>query len=173
MREVITRRLKEILHTWEIPDLIIIDGWKGQLGSVLEILEKLKKDSESSLEWQNLEILNQIQFVSIAKKEEELFLFRDWEFKKFVLKKTDQELKMIQKIRDEAHRFAITFNRDSRIKSMKKNILESLPWFWPKTRKKILKKYWIVEKLANFDISELQKDLNKAQIEVLKNHWII
>jgi uvrABC system protein C len=43
------------------------------------------------------------------------------------LKKTDQELKMIQKIRDEAHRFAITFNRDSRIKSMKKNILESLP----------------------------------------------
>ena len=43
-------------------------------------------------------------------------MFRDWEFKKFVLKKTDQELKMIQKIRDEAHRFAITFNRDSRIK---------------------------------------------------------
>lgn len=173
MREVITRRLKEILHTWEIPDLIIIDGWKGQLGSVLEILEKFKKDSESSLEWQNLEILNQIQFVSIAKKEEELFLFRDWEFKKFVLKKTDQELKMIQKIRDEAHRFAITFNRDSRIKSMKKNILESLPWFWPKTRKKILKKYWTVENLANFDISELQKDLNKTQIEVLKDHWII
>ena len=80
---------------------------------------------------------------------------------------------MIQKIRDEAHRFAITFNRDSRIKSMKKNILESLPWFGPVTRKKILKKYKTTENLANFTIDELSKDLNKNQIETLIEHWII
>jgi excinuclease UvrABC nuclease subunit len=48
-------------------------------------------------------------------------------FKKIVLDKTSSELKLVQKIRDEAHRFAITFNRDSRIKASKKNILESLP----------------------------------------------
>ena len=80
---------------------------------------------------------------------------------------------MVQKIRDEAHRFAITFNRDSRIKSMKKNLLESLPGFWPVTRKKILKKYWNLENLANFSLDELKKDLNKNQIETLQNHWII
>jgi excinuclease ABC subunit C len=54
---------------------------------------------------------------------------------------------MIQKIRDEAHRFAITFNRDSRIKAQKKNILESLPGFGTTTRKKLLKKYGNVENL--------------------------
>lgn len=80
---------------------------------------------------------------------------------------------MIQKIRDEAHRFAITFNRDSRIKSMKKNILESLPGFWTVTRKKILKKYGNIENLANFSKEELSKDLNKNQIKTLEDHWII
>jgi excinuclease ABC subunit C len=54
---------------------------------------------------------------------------------------------MIQKIRDEAHRFAITFNRDSRIKVQKKNILESLPGFGAVTRKKLLRKYGNVENL--------------------------
>ena len=171
MREVMTRRLKEVLNTGNIPDLIIIDGWKWQLSSVLEILENFKNDS--SLEQEKLELLNELQFVSIAKKEEELFLWREKKFEKIVLKKSDQELKMIQKIRDEAHRFAITFNRDSRIKSMKKNILESLPWFGPVTRKKILKKYKTTENLANFTIDELSKDLNKNQIETLIEHWII
>lgn len=166
MREVITRRFKEILKTWEIPDLIIIDGWKWQLSSVNFILENFKKE-------ENFEIFSQIQIVSIAKREEELFVFRAWLFKKFVLDKNSQELRMIQKIRDEAHRFAITFNRDSRIKSMKKNILESLPGFWPVTRKKILKKYWNVENLSNFSIEELSKDLNKNQIKILEEHWII
>lgn len=168
MREVFTRRLKEISNTLEIPDLIIIDGWKGQLWSVCEILENFK-NSEN----ENKNILEKIQIVSIAKREEELFVFRDGKFEKFILEKTSSELRMVQKIRDEAHRFAITFNRDSRIKSMKKNILESLPWFWVVTRKKILKKYGNVENLANFSVEELSKDLNKNQIKTLEEHGII
>jgi excinuclease UvrABC nuclease subunit len=56
---------------------------------------------------------------------------------------------------------------------MKKNILEELPWFGPKTRKKILNKYWNLEKLKTIDIKELSKILNKNQIEILKNHWLI
>ncbi|MDR0772606.1 MAG: hypothetical protein LBF15_06505 [Candidatus Peribacteria bacterium] len=64
-----------------------------------------------------------------------------------LLNKESQELRMIQKIRDEAHRFAITFNRDSRIKVQKKNILESLPGFGAVTRKKLLRKYGNVENL--------------------------
>lgn len=166
MREVITRRLNEVLKTRETPDLIIIDGWKPQLSSVLEILEAFKIEKKEK-------IFSQIQIASIAKKEEEIFIFRNWEFEKYVLDKQSQELKMVQKIRDEAHRFAITFNRDSRIKAMKKNILESLPGFWPVTRKKILKKYWNIENLSNFSVEELSKDLNKNQIKTLEEHWII
>lgn len=92
---------------------------------------------------------------------------------KIILDKDSNELRLIQKIRDEAHRFAITFNRDSRIKAMKKNILESLPWFWPKTRTKLLKKYWNTEKLKEIPKSELLKTINKTQLETLEDHWII
>ena len=56
---------------------------------------------------------------------------------------------------------------------MKKNILEELPWFWPKTRKKILNKYWNIDKLLKNDKQELLKILNKTQIETLENHGLI
>ncbi len=156
MREVITRRLQEIKKLKNTPDLIIIDWWKWQLSSVIEIINQNKVD---------------LQVVWIAKKEEELFL--PWKKESIILSKDSNELRLVQKIRDEAHRFAITFNRDTRIKSMKKNILEELPWFWPKTRKKILNKYWNIENLKNIDKNELLKIVNKAQLEILENHWLI
>ena len=56
---------------------------------------------------------------------------------------------------------------------MKKNILESLPGFWPVTRKKILNKYWNIEKLVSIDKKELSNILTKSQIENLENHWLI
>lgn len=171
MREVITRRLKEIENTGIIPDLIIIDGWKWQLSSVVEIIKEYKKEIENE---EIKKLIEDLQIVSIAKKEEELFIIdENNEFIKIVLDKDTSELKLVQKIRDEAHRFAITFNRDSRIKSMKKNILESLPWFWPKTRSKLLKKYSSVENLKNVSIEELSEILTKKQIEILENHSII
>jgi len=73
-------------------------------------------------------LIDKLQIVSIAKREEELFIInKENEFERILLEKEANELKLVQKIRDEAHRFAITFNRDSRNKAMKKNILESLP----------------------------------------------
>lgn len=156
MREVIIRRLKELEKLNNLPDLIIIDWWKWQLSSVVEIIKESEKN---------------IQVIWIAKKEEELFL--PWKKEPIILEKDSLELRLIQKIRDEAHRFAITFNRDTRIKSMKKNILEELPWFWPKTRKKILNKYWNIKKLKEVNKQELKEILNKTQIETLENHWII
>jgi len=179
MREVMTRRLKEIEKLQNIPDLIIIDWWKGQLSSVVEIINNWNPPALSGSPLIKGE--NKIQVVWIAKKEEELFIYKspllggdlEGEFKKIILNKDSNELRLVQKIRDEAHRFAITFNRDSRIKAMKKNILEELPWFWPITRKKILKKYWNIEKLKDIDIKELESMLNKTQIETLENHGII
>lgn len=174
MREIMTRRLAEIKKTNYIPDLIIIDGWKWQLSSVMEIINfeksKLNSIQEITLEDQNyLDLLNNLQLVSLAKKEEELFL--PWESESIIIDKESNILRMIQKIRDEAHRFAITFNRDSRIKASKKNILEELPWIWPKTRAKLLKHYWSVSDII-FD-DELKNILSKSQIETLQNHWII
>ncbi len=200
MREVMTRRLLEIEKTGFVPDLIIIDWWKGQLSSVMEKIPHPNPLLIGEGIAQK-EIAVSLQIVSIAKREEELFvakyqpqsllakegsnenseLFslltkegaRGWSFEKIVLSKDSAELKLVQKIRDEAHRFAITFNRDSRSKAAKKNILESLPWIWSKTRKKLLKEFGSVDSLKEANREDLVKILTKAQIESLENHGII
>jgi excinuclease UvrABC nuclease subunit len=56
---------------------------------------------------------------------------------------------------------------------MKKNILESLPWFWPKTRTKLLKEFWNVDNLKNIEKKDLLKLISKSQLEILEDHWII
>jgi len=168
LAEIMKRRLKEIEKTWIIPDLIIIDGWKWQLSSVVKIIEEEKKLTNNK---EFLENLNKLQLVSIAKREEELFL--PWEKKSILLNKDCQELMLTQRLRDEAHRFAITFNRDKRIASMKKNILEEIPWIGPVARKKILKKYWSVDKLQEISKEELRQILSKPQIEALEDHGLL
>lgn len=171
MREIMERRLKEIINTKYIPDLIIIDWWKWQLSSVLEVIENFKKTLTIQ---EDIKLINDLQIVSIAKREEELFIKdKSSKFIKYEIPKDKEELRLIQKIRDEAHRFAISFNKQKRLKSQKINILEKLPWFWEKTRKKLLKKYWSVEKLKDVSKEELKEILNKAQIQTLEDHLLI
>lgn len=167
MREVLTRRLKEIEKTWFVPDLIIIDWWKWQLWAVIEIVEDFIKNTDEAKK----ELFSKLQFVSIAKREEELFL--PWEKTSIILEKNSEELRLVQKIRDEAHRFAITFNRDSRIKASKKNLLEDLPWIWPKTRQKLLKEFWNLDAVFEAGEEKLSKFLSSSQIETFKDHWLI
>ncbi len=174
MREIMKRRLLEIKKTWYIPDLIIIDGGKWQLSSVMQIIEDEKKNkshhlSLSAEEESYFNNIHSLQIVSLAKREEELFLPGKKE--SILIDKESNILRMIQKIRDEAHRFAITFNRDTRIKASKKNILEELPGIWPKTRKKLLKEYGSIENIINNEI--LKKILSSTQIETLENHGIL
>jgi len=158
MQEIMTRRIAELKKIWNYPDLIVIDGWKWQLWAVMKILE----DSD-------LEVYPQM--VSIAKREEELFL--PWESEPILLEKESNELRLLQALRDEAHRFAISFNRDSRSKSIRKNLLEAIPGIGPKTRKKILTKYGSVNNLKDIDISKLREYLWVSVVENLENHWII
>jgi len=104
MKEVLTRRLNKLGEPkWEKPDLIIIDGGKGQLSSVMEIVSEFE--------------ITDIDFVSLAKREEEVFLPN--QSKSILLPRESNALYLIQRIRDEAHRFAITFHRDLRSKALK------------------------------------------------------
>ncbi len=161
MREIMQRRLKELEKIWNFPDLIVIDGWKWQLSSVMEIIEASEFLQKSD---------QKLQIVSLAKQEEELFL--PWASEPIVLDKESPQLRLIQALRDEAHRFAISFNRDSRSKSMKQSILEAIPGIWPATRKKILKTFGSVEWLQKAEKKELQRVLWKSVIENLENHGI-
>ncbi len=106
MKEVLTRRLSHLGEKkWEKPDLMIIDGGKGQLSSVMQIIEELG--------------INDIDVVSLAKKHEEVFLPK--QSKPVILPRNSSALYLFQRIRDEAHRFAITYHRNLRSKSMIKN----------------------------------------------------
>jgi excinuclease ABC subunit C len=175
MKEVMKRRIAEIKKLNTLPDLIIIDWWKWQLWSVVKIVQEeinnINTENISDKDKIYLKNLQNLQLVWIAKREEELFL--PWESKPIVLSHDSLELRLVQKIRDEAHRFAITFNRDKRIKEVRKNILESLPGFWPITRKKILNKYSNIEKLKSIKLTELKNILNTNQIQTLQDHGII
>ena len=111
MKEVLSRRLARLgQKNWEKPDLIIIDGGKGQLSSVMQIVEEMGVKTGK----------DGIDFVSLAKREEEVFLPNQSE--SILLPRNSNALYLIQRIRDEAHRFAITFHRDLRSKAVKKNI---------------------------------------------------
>ena len=106
MKEVLTRRLSHLGEKkWEKPDLIIIDGGKGQLSSVMEIIEELG--------------VTGIDVVSLAKRNEEVFLPNQSE--PVILPRNSSALFLFQRIRDEAHRFAITFHRKLRSQSMIEN----------------------------------------------------
>lgn len=106
MKEVLTRRFNNLgKKGWDKPDLIIIDGGKGQLSSVMQIVDKMG--------------INGIDFVSLAKREEEIF--KPHQSKPVVFAKNSNALFLFQRIRDEAHRFAITYHRKLRSKqSIKK-----------------------------------------------------
>lgn len=106
MKEVLTRRFKRLGEEgWEKPDLIIIDGGKGQLSSVMQIVNELG--------------ISGIDIVSLAKREEEVFLPN--KSTSIMLPRGSCALFLIQRIRDEAHRFAITYHRNLRSKALKKD----------------------------------------------------
>lgn len=80
---------------------------------------------------------------------------------------------VIQKARDESHRFSITANRSARTKSMKKNMLEELPGIGPTTRKRLLKLAGSIDEIRNFSEEEILKIVNRRQFETLRDHGII
>ncbi len=133
MEEVVFRRYKRVLEEkGALPDLIIVDGGKGQLSSAADALKTAG-------------LYGKIPLIGIAKKLEEIFLVNDPH--PLHLDKRSAGLKLLQQIRNEAHRFAITFHRDIRSKANKTSALEKVGGIGPVTAKKILLHFGSIKKL--------------------------
>ncbi|MCU0328271.1 MAG: excinuclease ABC subunit UvrC [Chitinophagales bacterium] len=140
MEEVIFRRYQRMIEEGQtLPQLVVIDGGKGQLSSAQLSLEKLG-------------VANKINLISIAKKLEEIY-FKNDPLPLYIDKKSPA-LKLIQQLRDEAHRFGLNFHRDTRSKKMLKSDFETLPGIGEKTIKLL---YSHFENLASISQSSLEQ----------------
>lgn len=126
-------------EAWDLPDLVIIDGGKGQLGAALQAMRELG--------------VHEIPAVGLAKRFEELFVPDDDE--PVVLPRNSEALYLVQRIRDEAHRFAITFHRQVRGKSSIQSALDTIPGIGPKRKKALLKKFGSVKRIREADVEEI------------------
>lgn len=141
MEEVVGRRYRRLVSEGEsLPDLIIIDGGKGQLSSTVKILKELK-------------ILDKVTVIGIAKKLEEIF-FPDDPIPLYINKKSES-LVLIQQARNEAHRFAITFHRNQRSKNALGTELTNIEGIGVKTSEKLLKKYKSVARIKELAETEI------------------
>lgn len=127
------------------PDLIIIDGGKGQLSSTLKAADRFN--------------LNKLNIVSLAKKREEVF--RPNEKESIIMIEGRAATYLVKQIRDEAHRFAISHNRKRRDKKLTESQLDKIPGIGPKTKQLLLQKFGSIEAIAKADESELKKLTNK------------
>ena len=157
LREVVFRRYSRIIKEKnQLPDLIIIDGGKGQLSSACEVLRTLK-------------IYNKVNIIGIAKKLEEIYFPKD-PFPVLLGKKSEQ-LKLIQNIRNEAHRFAINYHKTLRSNTFIKSELEEINGIGNITRIKLMKAFGSLEKIKKTDKNELIKIIGNNKTEKVLNYF--
>jgi excinuclease ABC subunit C len=125
-------------HEWAMPDLIIIDGGKGQLSAAMEVLQELHID---------------VPTVGLAKENEEIFIPGSSE--PIILPRSSQGLYMVQRIRDEAHRFGITYHRKLRSDRTFKSALDEIPGIGPKRKKSLMKHFGSVKAISAASIEDL------------------
>lgn len=157
MREVVERRYSRLIEeNQKLPDLIIIDGGKGQLSAAVEVLTKLN-------------LSEKVTVIGLAKRLEEIFL--PGKKDAILLPKSSSSLKLLQQIRDEAHRFAITFHRQLREKNMLYTQLTEIPLIGKTTASKLLKIFGSVEKISTASFDELTKHITKRQAEEIIKYF--
>ena len=139
---------------WALPDLVIIDGGKGQLGAAVQVMRELG--------------VHHIPTVGLAKRFEELFVPDEDE--PVVLPRGSEALYLVQRVRDEAHRFAITFHRQVRGKSSIQSALDTIPGIGPKRKKALLRKFGSVKQIREADVEEIASTVGftKALAEKVK-----
>jgi excinuclease ABC subunit C len=156
MREAVTRRYRRLQEEKKsLPSLILIDGGIGQLHAAAQALEALQ-------------IINQ-PLASIAKKEEILYIFGQ-EDEPVILERHSPVLHLIQQIRDETHRFAVTFHRLRRGKRQTETALDKIPGVGPKTVQKLLREFGSVANLKRASIEKLGKVVSSKTAEKILAH---
>jgi len=149
MEEVVYRRYKRLLEEEEpLPQLIVIDGGKGQLSSALKSLEVLG-------------LRGKIAIIGIAKRLEEIY-FPDDPVPLY-LDKRSESLKIIQQLRNEAHRFGITFHRNKRSKAAISSELEQIEGIGKKTAQNLLKNFKSVKRIKEASVEHLAKTIGMAK----------
>ncbi|TKS56173.1 excinuclease ABC subunit UvrC [Mesohalobacter halotolerans] len=157
MEEVVYRRYRRLLEEDEtLPQLIVIDGGKGQLSSAVKALEKL-------------DLRGKISIIGIAKRLEEIYFPGD--SIPLYLDKKSESLKIIQQLRNEAHRFGITFHRQKRSKQAIETELERIKGIGQKTALNLLKEFRSVKRIKNAERSQLSKIVGQAKAKIIKDYF--
>ena len=157
MKEVVSRRYKRLLaEQVSLPQLVIIDGGKGQLSAAMEAIESLG-------------LVGRMTVVGLAKNEEEIFYTGDSESLKLPFQGTS--LRLMRQIRDEVHRFGISFHRKKRAQGTFKNELENIHGIGDSTADTLLKTFRSVNNIATATEDELEKQIGKAKAKLVWNHF--
>ncbi len=144
------------LKPWDLPDLIIVDGGKGQLNAVLSVLNAKRYS------------LNAVPIIGLAKKQEEIFLPN--QSLPLLLPHTSPTLQLLQRIRDEAHRFGITFHRKLRSQQAVKSALDDIPGIGPKTKKLLKTHFGTIADIKNANFDDLVNTVGLKLAKTLKTH---
>ncbi len=157
MEEVVYRRYKRLIEEGEpLPQLVVIDGGKGQLGASLKALEKL-------------DLRGKIAIVGIAKRLEEIFFPGD--SLPLYLKKTSESLKVIQQLRNEAHRFGIAHHRNRRSKSAIKSELFEIKGIGEKTANELLQHFKSVKRIKEAEQKDLEAVIGFSKAKIVFVHF--
>lgn len=156
MREIIQRRYSRLIDENEpLPDLIMVDGGKGQLSSAIESLDELN--------------IKDYEIIGLAKRLEEVFLPDEPDPQS--IPKTSSSLKLLQHIRDEAHRFAITFHRERRSKRTFKTELTDIKGIGEKVANKLLTELKSLDEIKKATEEELSKHVGKAKAKIISEYY--
>ncbi|WP_410877980.1 excinuclease ABC subunit UvrC [Myroides sp. DW712] len=156
MEEIVFRRYKRLLdESQPLPDLIVIDGGKGQLGVALKSLE-------------NLGLRGKIPIISLAERLEEIFYPGD--SYPLYLDKRSETMKVIIHLRDEAHRFGLTFHRNQRSKNAITSQLDEVPGIGEKTKTKLMNHFKSIKRLKEAPVEEIESIIGKSKTAVLLKH---
>jgi excinuclease ABC subunit C len=128
----------QLQHDWAVPDLVIIDGGKGQLSAAMEVMQELHLD---------------IPTVALAKENEEIFIPGSPD--PILLPRSSQGLYLVQRIRDEAHRFGITYHRKLRSERTFKSVLDEIPGIGPKRKQALMKHFGSIRAIRAASLEEL------------------
>lgn len=157
MEEVVYRRYKRMMDEEQtLPQLIVIDGGKGQLSASLKALEKL-------------DLRGKVAIVGIAKRLEEIFFPGD--SLPIYIDKRSESLKVIQHMRNEAHRFGITHHRNKRSKAALTSELTNIAGVGPKTHEDLMKKFKTVKAIKNATLEDLSKEIGLSKAQLIRGHF--